>query len=150
MKIKNFINDVSASVEQNLYDFKNCATALKHSGHYYKQDVIASILASEGSLQQMSLLLNRSRQSVKNYVYGNADILEFYVNYREGMIDEVERIHFREALNPGEGQAQRFILSTLAKDRGYSTRFEATGKNGGPITVKELSDDELQNIIGSG
>ena len=52
-------------------------------------------------------------------------------NVFEGVFDGADVVR--------QDQASRYILSTLGKNRGYSTRQEATGANGAPIPIGDIN-----------
>jgi hypothetical protein len=119
------------------YDFEHCRTRLDHTGPYVVEDVIAAIRETGGNFTHMSSLLGRRRSSVRDHVFANLDIKEVYDEEREGFLDQAEKMHNTIALL-GDGQALRFVLQTLGKGRGYTTRQEQTGPNGGPIETKTI------------
>jgi len=119
------------------YDFKTCLTAIDNIGPYFKEDVIAAIYHSRGHLGEMAYLLNRNRARVRDYVFANRDVKEVFDNIRETSVDYIERSHMTAALM-GDAQAERFTLTTLGKGRGYTTRVEATGEDGGAIRFQEV------------
>lgn len=135
--IEEFLPEVTARVAAEEYNFTKCATALDRNGPYHKQDVIAALLSTEGTLSRAAMLLGRSRARLRDYVYRNPDVLTWFDDLKEGSIDIVEHHHMKAAVN-GDLGAGRFILTTLGKDRGYSTRLEQTGKNGVPLLPPTL------------
>lgn len=128
------------------FDFKTCWTRNNRDKPFERRDVLLAIIAARGSFIHMSMLLGRRRNSIKDYVYGNPDVLEFYKEHFEGLIDKIEYNHMQAAID-GDGSAQRFVLSTVGKDRGYTTRVEQTGKDGkdlnNPVDLSKFSDEEL-------
>ena len=134
--------DVKLRVEQGRYDFENCATRLDYFGPIWKQDVMAAILVTTGELGQIAKLLGRRRQSIKNFIYRNADMLLFYTDVREAEIDVIER-NALEMAKEGDAGMIKFVLNTLGKDRGFTTRVESTGANGGPIDITPISPKEM-------
>ena len=60
-----------------------------------------------------------------------------------GFVAEAES-KFAEAINQGEWAAISFALRTLGKERGFVERreVETSGRDGGPIQIEGLSDDE--------
>jgi hypothetical protein len=59
-----------------------------------------------------------------------------------------------KSIKKGQAWAVKFWLTTKGRDRGFVTRTEQTGKNGGPIqhvpidpaVLKGLSDDDLDRF----
>lgn len=133
--------EVRLRVEQGRYDFENCATRLDHFGPIWKQDVMAAIIVTKGEMAAIAHLIGRRRQSVKDFIHRNRDILLFYTDVRESEIDEIERgaIEMAKAGDPG---MMKFILTTLGKNRGFTTRVESTGPDGKPIPIESMAPKE--------
>ena len=116
-------------IDAHGYDFKNCPTRVDRTGPYFIDDVLAAIAVAAGNLNRAAYLLRRSRVRLKDYVYRTDAAIEFLDNFQEGLLDYVEASHNRAAL-AGDGSAQRFLLSTLGKQRGYSTKTETKVEHG--------------------
>lgn len=100
------------------YDFNKCPTRIDKFGPYFIDDVIAAIMVTHGNLAAMSALLGRSRVRIKDYVYKTPEALALLQDMDSAIVDNVEMGHTKLALS-GDGAAQRFILGTKGKDRGY-------------------------------
>ncbi len=134
------------------YGFERCMTKLNHNGPFVKEDVVAAIYATNGNFAQMAVCLGRRRSSVRNFILANLDVKDIYDEVHEVFLDTVEQSHASLALG-GDGPSLRFILATLGKDRGYTTRIEQTGKDGsplqhGPITldVSKMTTEALREL----
>jgi hypothetical protein len=135
------------------YDFENCPTRLDRYGPYHKPDVAAAIYKTGGVYAHMAYLLGRRRNAIREYVIANPDLMDMVAEVRETAIDLVENNVLQQAVN-GDAQQGRFILQTLGKDRGYSSRSETTGKDGGPIDMRhatidpsKLDDDTIKKLL---
>lgn len=120
-----------------IYDFERCRTRLDHNGPYHLEDVIAALRETKGNFSLMSSLLARKRASVRDYVFTNLEAKDVYDEVREGLLDQAEQMHNTLAFS-GDGPSLRFILQTLGKERGYTTRQEQTGANGAPLEAKVI------------
>lgn len=118
MEIEQFIDEVREQVASEKYNFDKCATRLDRDGPYHKEDVVAAILAAEGSFVDAARLLGRQRTRLRDYVYRNPDVLEFFDDFLEGQIDLIER-NFMKAAVEGDLGASWKILSTRGHQRGY-------------------------------
>lgn len=114
--------------EPKEYAFETCQTRLDRLGPFVLVDVVYAIAAARGNWVEMAKLLGRQRQRVKDWVESRPDVNAFREDIVQGIIDDVEYKHLDAAIN-GDGSAQRFILSTLAKERGYTIRTENINKN---------------------
>lgn len=132
---------VYGDIDPVTYDFAKCATRADRAGPYVKDDVIAAILRTYGNYAAMASLLGRTRSRVRDWVLAHPDVFQIREDVRESALDMVEDGVFTGALM-GDSTNSRYLLSTLGKERGYSTRVESTGKGGSPIAIHFDSDDE--------
>lgn len=66
----------------------------------------------------------------------------------EGYGDEKELVVRTEpALIKIKQDTAKFIAETVGKDEGYSKRTELTGKDGGAVEIKDISDSEIDKAI---
>lgn len=145
--IDSFLDDVEQRVARDIYDFVNCPTVKDRLGPYHKQDVVAAILKHGGLISGAARELSRSRSGFDRYIKTNRDVFEYWSDIRESNIDILERNVMREALG-GDLGACLFLLKTIGKGRGYSSRQEHTGKDEGPIEVKGAAKESLLSKLG--
>ena len=95
-------------------------------------------MTAEGSLADAAELLGLSRSRLKSFIERRPDLGDLLDQYRESVLDRVERnVHMR-ALN-GDWRAERFILTTLGRVRGYGNK--TTIEHEGDAALKELLKD---------
>jgi predicted transcriptional regulator len=88
------------------YSLKQVAEALRRSG---------------GIKAHAARMLHCSRQAIDGYIKRHPEVREVWIDARETMVDIAEtKLH--AAVERGEWRAVRFTLSTLGRDRGYSTK----------------------------
>lgn len=114
------------------YDFVNCVTRNSPGTAIHTPDLVQAILHTFGSYSSMSTLLARRRTTVRDTVLADPDLVELRNELREGVIDRSEEVIFLDAISGDVGSA-KFVVQTLGKSRGYSTRHEHTGEDGRPI-----------------
>lgn len=107
---------------------------------YSDLDVAAALILSKGSLTHAARLLKRSRRSLEGFVARHLLMSQLQEDVAAEFLDEIEMLARMDALG-GDANARRYFLSTLGKGRGYSTRVETTGKDGGPVEHVEVSRD---------
>lgn len=143
---------IAAVGDPDAYDFQNCETRLDRFGPYNKHDVVAAILVSKGTFSQMAVLLGRNRSRVRDYVLARPDVKEIFDDIREGMLDQLEADTFHSAM-AGDPTDRRFLLTTVGKNRGYSTRTEATGADNAPLIpvnmdkLKDAPTADLKSVV---
>ena len=134
------------------YDFVNCYTARDRLNPYAEEDVAAAIIFFRGSYASMARALGRSRNSVVNYISQVAYLRDLRDEIVESALDDIEYGYMIDALK-GVTEARKFFLQTLGRSRGYVTRNESTGPDGGPIHLKsrldvgKLSTEALEEIL---
>ena len=112
------------------YNFKKCAT--RELGRPHLEDVAAALVSAEGSVACAADLLGIGRQQLHNYIGRTPDIQDLRDQYRESVLDRVERNVYKRALK-GDWKAQRFILSTLGRERGYGNRTTIEHEDAGQL-----------------
>jgi len=135
------------------YDFENCPTRMDRHVPYHKPDVAAAIYKTGGIFAHMAYLLGRRRNRIREYVISNPDLMDMMEEVRDSAIDVIEDNVINQAVK-GDAQQGRFILQTLGKDRGYSSRSETTGRDGGPIDMRhatvdpsKLDDETIKKLL---
>lgn len=130
------------------YSFDTCATVTHPTSAMYTQDVSAALILTQGVLLDAAKILKRSRSSLEAFISKDHRLMDLRNELAASLMDRVESLHNRSALN-GDATAQRFLLSTLGKNRGYSTRTEATGKDGKDLAPPVLSADIIGKLSDS-
>ena len=132
-------------VDPENWDFGSCDTVLHPEMPIAHDDLVAAIRATESQVSSMMRLLGRSRAAIMRAISSSEAVQEIFGEYREYVVDTVEAGVLKKAM-AGDGPSERFVLTTLGKNRGYSQRVESTGPNGGPVeTVQRLDASGLSN-----
>ena len=122
-----------------LYDFSKSHTRVDVYAEFNKDDVIAAMLVTGANFAQMASLLGRSRAKVYDFVHRNVGLVAVLRDIQETLLDFMEHGLKVNALQ-GDSADRRYALSTLGKERGYSSRSEMTGAGGGPVSVANVVD----------
>ena len=133
------------------YPFHDCWTVVHPLEPYNVLDVAAAILQGEGNFSVTAKLLNRGRRSVETFILRTLELRELQEDVEESFLDEVEG-KYKKLASAGDPGAARFFLTTKAKNRGYVTRVESTGKDGAAIEVDEINartilSDRLDRLL---
>jgi hypothetical protein len=108
--------------------------------------IIKAIKDSRGLIAVAARKLGVSRRTIYNRMEKSEEIREALDEARDFVLD-VGQAKLYQAVEQGESWAVQYLLNTLGKSRGFTTRQEVTGRDGGPIQhedVSELPDEELQ------
>lgn len=128
------------------YPFDDCETATNPVGPFWLPDVVNALMATDGNISRAARKLGRKRMGLQRYINSNIDLQEMLIDMREQKVDEAET-HQAELMSLKDGAAGRFILQTLGKGRGYSSRTEMTGPDGRPletnVTQADIALDDL-------
>ena len=104
------------------YPFLTCETVL--TGEINSNDVIAALRLTDGNLVAAASILGLTRFRLRNFIDKTPAVSQFLFELKESILDVVENNLYRQALNGDAGQI-RFILQTIGKDRGYTTKNES-------------------------
>lgn len=136
--------------DAELFDFSQCYTRSNPGTPIRDSDLVYAIRFTMGNYSHIARLLGRRRAKVYDAINTNSVIREIFAEVKETLLDDLESGVFRSALE-GDGADRRFVLTTIGKNRGYSSRQEMVGKDDGPIRVADydlskLSDEELEKL----
>ena len=117
------------------YDFATSWTRKNPEAAIGELDCAVAILCTAGVPADMAKLLGRSRTAVVSFISKHPHLEELLENVAEEFLDEIEKLHKNAALT-GDLNAQRFILTTLGKRRGYVTRQEQEVRAKTTVTIE--------------
>lgn len=104
------------------------------------QDIANALYEVNGNLAKAAEILGVRRGKLFTAINRHSDLRELHEDFLEAAIDNAQANVF-EAVEAKNYAASCFLLSTLGKERGYSTKQELTVKK---AEVEELSDEELR------
>lgn len=128
------------------WNFESCYTRSNPTGPYDPNDVVAALLHARGNISEAARLVGRRRQKFKHFIDGNPQILEICTEIQESSLDRIQQNAVRMA-EDGDPSMIRFVLQTLGKNRGFTTRFENTGKDGAPIEIDTSDAKEKLRVL---
>ena len=109
------------------------------------QDAIEkAIKKNKGNLKTAAEVLGCTRQALHLRVKKSKKLQQIIHDERQGVIDVAESALYNRVLD-GDMRAIEFTLRTIGKDRGYveKRQEEITGKDGGPILLGNMTDEEV-------
>ena len=137
-------------LDPETYDFSTSYTRTNPDRGYMEQDVVMALILHRGNFSGAARELGRSRSSLANHVNRNDSMRHLRQELYDEMLDEIEFGALATAL-AGDPTQQRFFLTTIAKDRGYVTRNETTGKDGEPLgptmDTSSLDNETLEKLM---
>lgn len=102
-----------------------------------KANVTEALQRHSGILLHAATALGVSRQSVYNFIQKHPELEEVRREAVEGLIDIAEG-HLKVSLTDGDMKSIRWYLERQGKNRGYTTRVEQTGAEGGPLEYEKI------------
>jgi len=112
-----------------------------------KQKIKEALAETHGVKKYLAEKLGVDRQTIYRYFDRYPDLEEASQEYLDSVSDVAEH-HLIEAVMEGNSWAVRYWLSTRGKNRGYSTRSEATFNSSNPMQVitSGVADPPMQTI----
>jgi hypothetical protein len=101
---------------------------------YTPEQVSDALQQTKGLVSLAARRLGCTPRTVRNYAARYAEVRITLHEERDHLLDLAELALFN-ALVRGERWAIIYTLTTLGKERGYTTRGKATGTNGQPLTA---------------
>lgn len=109
-------------------------------------DIVRALEVAEGSIADAATALGVKRHILATAISRNEYLRNVHIDFLEAGIDAAQKIVF-DAVKQGNLTAATFVLSTIGKDRGFSTKQELTLRKA--ERADDMSDDELTAIIRS-
>jgi len=79
-----------------------------------------------------------SRQGVYNWLARHPELEEVRKEAEDSLLDIAEG-HVHTFVVNGDAKMIRWFLDRKGKDRGYTTRVESTGADGGPVSIETIT-----------
>lgn len=108
-------------------------------------DIVNALEEKEGSIAEAAEALGVKRHVLASAISSNEYLRNIHMDFLEAGIDAAQRVVFA-AVKAGKLDAATFVLSTLGKDRGFSTKQELTLKKGGP-DFNAMDEEALKAFI---
>jgi hypothetical protein len=109
--------------------------------------VIEALRVSGGMKTGAAEMLKVSRRTLYTFLDEHPEIQEAAKEIGEELLDLAEG-QVAAAIRAGEMPTVRWFLELKGKERGYIRRVETTGKDGGPVEIRnERSPDEIAKSI---
>lgn len=95
-----------------------------------------------GNLAATARELGLTRQRLSDRINKNPDLQQLLSDMREEVIDVAEGNMFQRVKSGADPAAEKFILSTIGRQRGYSTSVAGVGPGGDiVVTIKRFGDE---------
>ena len=130
---------IRIQVEENCYPFDACRTANYLEEEPHKGDVLAAIIKSRANLADMAALLNRSRWDLRRWCSGHADVMEFFREVEEGLVDLAEKMAWMK-VEEGDGPMIRFVLERKGRMRGWAATEAVMGASEADASAQRVVD----------
>ncbi|ADW21635.1 helix-turn-helix Fis-type [Thermus scotoductus SA-01] len=108
---------------------------------YTKREVLKAIEGSGGVLSTVARRLGCSWHTAQAYVQRWPETQEAFQAERERILDLAEATLFR-AVQEGDVQAAKWVLSRLGKSRGYGDHVEVSGHQAVEVVLRWPEEEE--------
>lgn len=99
-------------------------------------EIYKAIVAYEGNLAKVATDFEISRTKLQSIVDASLILTTLMGDYKLNILDQAENVIFND-VKRGDSNAARFLLTTLGKDRGYSTKVE-TDKTPVEVVIRDI------------
>ena len=106
-----------------------------HKTKHSAEQIIKAISGTAGIVSNLAYKLGVNWHTAKGYIDRMPSVAKAWADECEVALDLAENQMMR-AIQGGDGQMIRYLLSTKGKKRGFTERQEHTGADGEEIVVK--------------
>lgn len=99
------------------------------------KNATTALIEHRGNLTAAAEAIGCTRQGLRLFINKNPELEEVRADALDTILDIGERHIFDAVRNGGDMKTVRWFMERKGKDRGYVTRHEETGKDGGPIEL---------------
>jgi hypothetical protein len=111
---------------------------------YSDAEIDAALTKSHGILAVAARSLGCARKTIQERINASPDYWKpRLAEYRESIVDKGENVLLNALEHPDTKiglDAAKYLLTCLGRARGYTTRTEVTGADGGPIEVSDARE----------
>lgn len=131
--------------DQPLYENLPVAVELHNQPRVSAAEILQAMEDFEGNIAACCRELGMTRQKFMERVNTHPELMEKLSDLREEVIDYAETNQLRRAKSGADPASERFILSTIGRQRGYSTSVAGMGANGDiVVTIKRFGEDQIE------
>jgi len=96
--------------------------------------VIEAIKGTAGIVSTIAKRLGVEWHTANDRIQKYPEALKAFQDEREGILDMAEAT-ILTAIKQGDAGSAKWLLSTLARSRGFGDKVEVSGKDGGPVEI---------------
>ena len=106
-------------------------------------DIWDALVANDGNMSAAARSLSRSRIWMSTRVNKSPELLNLIRSFRDEVLDIAEQNVFARVKAGDDPATEKWLLSTLGKDRGYTQGVGGAGKDGAlEVVIKRISDGD--------
>lgn len=134
-------DDAPISIEGG--DYFPPAVNMRNQPNVSGGEIWDALVASGGNIGAAARALGLPRYKVQERIDRNVDLQRLLSDMREEVVDSAESNHFIRAKSGADPAAERFVLQTLGKHRGWNSAVGGMNGSGDiVVTIKKFSEDE--------
>lgn len=129
--------------DEPLYDNLPVAVELYNQPRVSAAEIFEALTLHEGNIAACCRELSMTRSKLMERINQTPELMELLSDLREEVLDYAEGFQFKRAKSGADPASERFLLSTIGKQRGYSTSVAGMGANGDiVVTIKRFGEDQ--------
>jgi hypothetical protein len=128
-----------------LTDRRQPQLVLVGEAHIPQAEIIAALEAAKGNLSEAAEALGVRRHNLARVITGDSELRSIHMDCLERHIDAAQSVVFK-AVEQGNYVAATFVLSTIGKEAGWSTKQELTLRTKEP-NLNDLNEVELMDRV---
>ena len=98
---------------------------------------------NEGNVAAAARALGMLRNKLQERIDRKPELIQLLQDIREETVDIAENNQMKRARSGADPNAERFVLSTLGRKRGYSTAVTGSGANGEIVVeIRKIADGD--------
>lgn len=102
-----------------------------------------ALVEADGNVAAAARSLDLSRTKLQERIDRSPDLINLLSDMREEVVDIAETNQMRRAKSGADPNAERFVLQTLGKRRGWNTATGSMGSNGDiTVTITKFAEIE--------
>lgn len=100
-----------------------------------------ALVNNGGNVSRAARLLGFTRTKLQERIDRKPDLIQLLADLREEAVDDAETNQLLRARSGADPQAERFVLQTLGRKRGYSTAGGGVEKGDVHIIIRKIAQE---------
>lgn len=131
--------------DEPLYENLPAAIVMHNQPRVSAAEIAEALTLHDGNLAACCRELSMTRSKLVERINQYPELIELLSDMREEVLDYAEGFQFARAKSGADPASERFLLSTIGKQRGYSTSVAGMGSNGDiVVTIRRFGEEKIE------